>query len=51
MPTKGMVGQCNNEVWIGMNYQSLVSFCVTWHKMIIKTDTEEYATAIDCNDD
>jgi len=29
MPTKGMVGQCNNEVWIAMNCQSLVSFCVT----------------------
>jgi len=29
MPTKGMVGQCDNEVWNCMNYQSLVSVCIT----------------------
>lgn len=28
MLTKGMVGQCDNEIWNCMNYQSLVSFCI-----------------------
>jgi len=42
-----MVGQCDNEIWNCMNYQSLVSFCIAWQNMIIKTDLEEYATARD----